>query len=584
MRSLLTFGILTLLTLSSCSPKNENPRTHTFPGPPPVKLLDADRDGLSDPLEKQMGTNPYVATFPSFALSGRVHTKLELSHKSIEATPLKMETSGKQQVSLTRTERTEMAKMGFQKDFKFNDVTEEIKVSPLPSYRLTQIMPYQWFSLNQYNLSENPTLSFQTELPLKLTNFDGTVEVKDVIARIGFYDHAEFVTLVNRLILKDQTGKSIKLGQKKSEEVAFLDFTIESNDSIKRFLRTKNPLIIQIIDYESKTSEKNSFKFSEQWDYALQKQKPFVISLPEEDQIYLVDRELNFNEALTQITKDYSLNSHRDVQSYDRFTNETTVNLSLKEMNSLQLQERKWYQFSQDKVFAMAYLSNLELAQAGQELVSKSSFKFEENQMMKEIGKVRLGETIKIKFKGSFQTASVTNVQEHGSVSYTAYRTEILSRGCVYNCHGDRGLEPADSIRVEVPKQTECIQTKSEPEWTTHPIKSGSLIFLQTRTKDKVALSDLFEVTQSKTVFHKESSEYEIEFTINENFINTYGDDLAIRIPDFQDHTPFTVGIIDLQCAQKLPRDFDYHSHFGSKELKTFEQQNNIEVIVTKRF
>ncbi len=576
MRSLLIFGMLIPLALSSCKSENQTPKTHQFPGPPPVELMDQDRDGISDPYEAQQNTSSRVATFPTFSTTEKVETQLSLSEKSINAKELIWKTSLKdQRPPLYRPHRNQMAKMSYQKDFKFQENNEHIKYSPLPIFQLTSVLFHQWHELKNFTIAANPYLSLQSKLTLSLKNFDGIREVNNISGRIGFYEKDQFIPLTNRFILKDEVGKVLSLGSKKETNTAFLSIEINQPKLIERFLSAEAQIMIELIDYEAFTLENSNYSFTKQWSYAAKDNRPLLISYPGQDQIYLIDKSLSLKEALQAVSNDLSFNKENKLEGINGFNNERTSNTTLDKMDSLQLQERSWQSYEQEDLLSLAFLSSLELAQAQQELIVQSEFKIEENTNQIRLGKLRIGESFSIQFRGNYKLPQVSLNESIKDITYT--KVEIYQPGPV--------REPTGMPRrIEVQRQTTCITTTQVLEWSEHRIDSAEIISFATFSNQSISLEELFQALESRPVFHKDTQTFELQFTINEQFLDFYGDELLINVMDQRTEDQLVVGTMDVQCEDSMPSNFDFAHNFGAQEVISPEQRNQIVLNLLKTF
>ncbi len=577
MRSLPIYAMLISLSLTSCKSDNHTPKTHQFPGPPPVSLMDKDRDGISDPYEIQQSTSENVATFPSFSLNDRIETNLVIKEKTMDAKAYSWSTNIDKDVnSIYRANRVRMAKLSY--DRKFKDSNEEISFTPLPSFQLTEIVFHQWSQLKSLSVEKHPTLSISSKLPLKLKDFSGIEEIINISGRVGFFKNSIFIPLTNRFILKDEVGKAISLGLKKEDEVSYINLEIVDPELIKRVLESESQLVLKLDDYEAKTLEKSKFTFSKQWSHASSLLRPFIVSDSDEDRIYLVNQNLSFKDALTQINKDFTLYENGTLKSLNTLGDETLSNSTLGEMDSQQLKERSWHSFIQSNLFAVAHLSQVEIAQAAKHIIIEGEKEIKKIEDSFRLENIRIGETLILKYQGSYSTPYVfPRTEEIKDVAYTDVEViEFVSTG----------PEPTFELprRYTVDKITNCTRVLHEIQWSEHKIENSTIFRIANSSGTQFNLSELSENFNALPVFNEESGEYEIHFLIDEDFINEMGEEITIYSKDQRSQRELEIGTMASSCNDPMPSTFDFSAHFGTSSIQNIPQSSSIKLKILRKF
>ena len=568
--------LLIILTLSSCKSENKSPKVHEYPGPPPISLLDQDRDGISDPFELAQNSSVKVANFPIFRAKDIPNTQISLTQKDNPDKSFEWKNSLDKVFNVNfRQTRSKLAKLTFQRDFELQQISSSLAFSPLASFQLTNLEEYDWRRFQNLKMNENTSFYFNSSFELEASLPAAITKLTDIEAQLGYFNDGQFIALTNEFELKDEVGRNIELTDSSSR------VQIQLVISNKEVFTTHKQIILKIKDYKAFTKENSTYQFLTQWSYATEILNPFLVTKPEGDQVYLIKKDLSLEQVLSEISTSFEVSGNK-VMRVDHFLNERTSQKRLLNMTNQELLEKNWYYFKNNQSQSIAYLSNLEIAQSAQVLISKEVKSFSKKPQMKL--ELKVGETLKLNFKGSIEVPrQSTQVRTLSKVEYQEY-DYFSPSSCTprpgASCIGHRELEPREPIRRLVTRQTHCDYENQYITYEKIPLNESSLHF-----KTENELLSLKELSQElKTKAMNTESGIELELLITSDFIQNHGSTLKIQINDFRDQDQFELGSTSISCQDELPRDFNYHSTFGELKLEEISQKAFINLDLVRRF
>jgi len=583
-----------LIFLTSCKSDNQTPKEYSFPGAPPVSLMDKDRDGLSDPYEQQNKTTTDITNFPSIQIQEDLQSHITLSQKTFGSLDVEWKSSVSHNSAHTlRLTRKQMAKNSYEDRINLSEEKSPISFSPLPTIALTHLLNHQWNSFNE-TLKEikkakgSYTLNVESSIPLKLAYFDGIKEVKNIAAKIGYLKEGKFVEITKSFILKDDLDRPLTLGEMSAENRAQLNIEFNNEQTLEDMISTRSQLLMKITDYESFTKENHHYTFSKQWKYALSDAKPIFISTPDTDRIFLIQKEMKYQDALKRIYPDFEMKSH-SLQTLGGFTNEYLEELPLTQMNNKQLTTAQWHIITQGNSIFIGHYSALEMAQSKEAVIAQDQIIMNNDLKHHNFDKLRIGEIIKISYNGHYnlpepleKESIVTNVV-YDKVTYTRGPSLTCRSKPGINCRGDRNLEPGLPQRILVRSETTCLKISNEVAWKEQNLMKDDLLIMN-QEGAVITPSDLIELTGASSFFNKDTKLFEIEFKITQDFIHRYGEELNIYIRNNQDQKHFDIGTVNIQCEDKLPTDFNYPLVFGESHIQEFNQINDVQLHYLRKF
>ncbi len=556
--------------------------------------MDKDRDGLSDPYEQQNKTISDITNFPSIQIQEDLQSHITLTQKTFGSLDVKWESSASHNSTPTlRLTRKQMATNSYEDRINLSEEKSPISFSPLPTIALTHLLNHQWNSFNE-TLKEikktkgSYTLNVESSIPLKLAYFDGIKEVKNIAVKIGYLKEGKFVEITKSFILKDDLDRPLTLGEMNAENRAQLNIEFNNEQTLEDMISTRSQLLMKITDYESFTKENHHYTFLKQWKYALSNAKPIFISTPVNDRIFLIQKEMNYQEALKRLYTDVEMKGY-SLHTLGGFTNEYLEEVPLTQMNNRQLTTAQWHIITQDNSIFIGHYSALEMAQSKEAIIAQDQINLNNEFKHLSFEKLRVGEIIKVSYNGQYKLPephkkeSIVESVAYDKVTYTRGPSLTCRSKPGISCRGDRNLEPGMPQRILVRSETTCLKISNQMTWKEEEIAKDDLLMMN-QEGVVITASDLFELTGASSFFNKDTKLFEIEFKVTQDFIQRYGEELNIYIRNNQDQKLFDIGTVDIQCEDQLPTDFNYPLIFGESHIEEFNQINDVQLHYLRKF
>ncbi len=587
MRFLLPFTLISLITFPSCKPENKTPIQHAYPGPPPVSLMDQDRDGISDPFEVSQNTSAQVANFPTFKATEIPHSEISMLQKDDSHPNFKWTTHLDRKFAYNyRPARIQIAKLAHKRDILLQETHYSLLLSPLSTIQLTQIDRSEWEDFKELKTNQNSTFYFNTTFNLEVELPSALEKVSEVAAQLGFFLDNQFIALTNDFLLKDSEGENIILSSDQRSTTIQVNLEIIQKDSFKNLIDKKEQIVLKIKDFKALTKEKNNYLFSAQWNYATQVLTPFLLSTPDSDKIFLVRKDASLEEIAKEISSNYEFSNHKThkLVQLGELRNQISSQKNILKMTNEELIKKNWYHFKSNQSQSLVYLSYLEMAQASHLLISEKGHSLDKQKDTVEL-KLKIGETIQFKYFGYFEVPKQSSELIYkDQVDYQKYEF-VTPSSCRersgFSCYGNRDLEPREPIRQLVSKRTQCELTQQIVIFENRELEDDSLK-LET-LQESMNFKEIAQLFSTKTILLHDQT-HELEITITEEFIQQHGESLIISTQDYRDQETFSFGVSDFSCRDELPRDFNQEAHFGDYKEDVVDQKSHLELQIVRKF
>lgn len=339
MKKILAIGIGVILISAGCSIKKKTGSGQVINQLELLKVMpDSDNDGISDELEKKMGTNPFIADIPKISIGLVSDISIGAIFKpqmeSLVENKFSMLTQEFYEIDSTKGGDLETLKVLRKKIVKnqYNHLrnikadkldiitNDDLRSNILSSWSDDQYYPFMDTLPGQDKIFENDSGKFIANLKIKITNATNVTEISNISLKSFFYDYENMSEseIYNHYLLKSSGSKEkFKLsGNESFSPVTIYPLIaneLKSNEVYSKII-DRSEIGVKFTDYSYVSSEV-ALNYAEVLTKVFDGNAKVIYSDGIKTEVFFVNPTLSIGDALRQVGKVVVLNKDGDIYS-----------------------------------------------------------------------------------------------------------------------------------------------------------------------------------------------------------------------------------------------------------------------------
>lgn len=595
------------VSISSCAFKDaeEQVANDEFIGVATIntpKIIDADRDGLSDDLERSIGRDYLTGEFPQFSIVDLQETTLTVT----DYTNPDNKVVAKYQVddSIGNNLNFEPIKEKIAKHAYSRTIGEHEKPSPIDIFDLgvlkisnftyVQTQEIRNFILKNADHVDSQSVKIQSRFYIKSDNILGVVKINNIKAEVGYLSKNgafssfgnvfDLMTSSNTRLIFTSRGDA---GSTKTNMDALIYLDRLPIDKLKYILDNDLQIAVKITDYTVQTVSGSEFRFSSQIQEAASSNSLFAVSTPEKSSLFFNARNEPIRDTLSRSYGAINSDSEGTLISAGKYETNTSYPITYEEGGREHLKSKAWYLFSEnDKltdvpnkgdVIMAGFYENQYVARQGERLLELQSASYEGYEVRHVIKDLTLGETLTIKLH------SEDIVPNNSAIYGRSGESLVLREQCLQD----------DRIRTcqKYWHKGWCGYNWSDLSWYSIDTKvfDKELIDLKFKTEiydRSINVSNIQFFKKNIPVRDEESGDWILEIKIDEEFIDTFGKNIDVIIPRKVTNNTINHGFHNYTDCEH--RNLGEKFHFTDSSIKSMsissDPRRKSSFIIERRF
>ena len=550
--------------------------------------VDTDKDGLSDITEKQLGRDHLIGTFPKFTVHAFNKTSITVRDFTQDDNDLVIdfildENTGRD-LSYDPI-RDKIARYSYKRVIGQPEIPDPVGVFDLGVVKISNFSHVDYIKMKNYLFQNDgqfdaQAINISSRFFIKASGIKGIKKISNVMVQLGFVSgNGAFETFgsTGPLLSADKT-RAIFTSKGDSDSAITNQELLLYVDrlpvgTLSTILGNNYDLALKIVDYDAEMLDGRTFTLSKTITQALSAGTFYSVSTPSINTLFFNTRTESVSTTLKRLfSSDADSDGEGTLLRLGSLANTTTQPVIFEDGGNSHLKSSAWYLFSKnDKIsdvpqlsdsIMSGYFKNSFLAQSAGRIIKKRIYKEKSLNVTKEIAGLNIGETVKVRIKGSEIKPYSSPVRER---SVRAKGLTILAV-CIGPIGGDIGGD-VFIVKPQAQEKRQCRRVNTvetcQVRWSDYleeilPIdfyskeKLNFLEFTSRLVVKPIPLTNSSFFKKNPPIKDLQSTYWEFRFKVDEQFLREFGESIKLNIPT-KAGADFTYSLHgDIDCHRRV--------------------------------